>query len=60
MHRGAWWVTVCGVTKSWTQLKQLSTHIHVFITDQNNMGAPSKWHVEYCLTDHIKINCIYS
>ena len=23
--RGAWWTTVCGVTKSWTQLK-LSMH----------------------------------
>ena len=21
MDRGAWWVTVCGVTKSWTQLR---------------------------------------
>ena len=28
MGRGAWWATVHGVTKSWTGLKQLSTHAH--------------------------------
>ena len=28
MDRGAWWTTVHGVTKSWTQLKQLSRHPH--------------------------------
>ena len=26
MDRGAWWAIVRGVTKSWTRLKQLSTH----------------------------------
>ena len=26
MDRGAWWATVRGITKSWTQLKWLSTH----------------------------------
>ena len=26
MYSGAWWATVPGVTKSWTRLKQLSTH----------------------------------
>ena len=26
MDRGAWWATVHRVTKSWTGLKQLSTH----------------------------------
>ena len=26
MVRGAWWARVCGVAKSWTQLKQLSMH----------------------------------
>ena len=26
---GAWWATVYKVTKSWTQLKQLSMHAHV-------------------------------
>ena len=29
MVRGAWWATVHGVTKSWTQLKQLSTQAHI-------------------------------
>ena len=28
MDRGAWWVTVQGVTKSWTRLKGLSMHTH--------------------------------
>ena len=27
MNRGAWWATVYGVAKSWTQLKQLGMHI---------------------------------
>ena len=26
MDRGAWWVTVHSVAKSWTQLKQFSMH----------------------------------
>ena len=26
MDRGAWWATVHSISKSWTQLKQLSTH----------------------------------
>jgi len=29
MERGAWWATVHGVAKSWTGLKQLSTHTQV-------------------------------
>ena len=29
MDRGAWWAKVCKVTKSWTRLKQLSTHATV-------------------------------
>ena len=29
MDRGAWWATVHRVPKSWTRLKQLSTHITV-------------------------------
>ena len=27
MDRGAWWAIVHSVAKSWTRLKQLSTHI---------------------------------
>ena len=30
MDRGAWWVTVHGVTKSRTQLKQLSMHAYIY------------------------------
>ena len=29
MDRQAWWATVHGVTKSWTQLKWLSMHAHI-------------------------------
>ena len=36
MDRGAWWVTVHGITKSWTQLKQLSTRV------RNNWQTHSK------------------
>ena len=28
MDRGAWWAMVHRIAKSWTQLKQLSTHAH--------------------------------
>ena len=28
MDKGAWWATVHSVAKSWTQLKQLSTHTY--------------------------------
>ena len=34
MDRGAWWATVHGVTKSRTQLKQLSTHARCGIVTQ--------------------------
>ena len=30
MDIGAWWAVVHRVTKSWTQLKQLSTHMVVY------------------------------
>ena len=42
MDRGAWWATVCGVTKSWIQLtnKTTTTNIHKAfkqgLTDINN------------------------
>ena len=29
MERGAWWVTVLRVTKSWKHLKRVSTHAHM-------------------------------
>ena len=28
INKGAWWVTVHRVTKSWTQLRQLNIHMH--------------------------------
>ena len=31
MDRGAWWAMVHRVTKSWTQLKQLSLHAHTIV-----------------------------
>ena len=33
MDRGVWWATVHRVTKSWTQLKQLSTHMRCVLTN---------------------------
>ena len=41
-------------------LQRVSMHMPVLITNQNNIGAPSKWYVEYCFANHIKIHCIYS
>ena len=35
IDRGAWWATVHGVEKSWTQLKWLSTHTHTHTHKQN-------------------------
>ena len=37
MDRGAWWVTVHRVTKSWTQLKQLSMHTRI------ETETPTRW-----------------
>ena len=31
MGRGAWWATVHGITKSQTRLKQLSTHVQIYV-----------------------------
>ena len=31
MDGGAWWITVHRITDSWTQLKQLSMHAHIFL-----------------------------
>ena len=33
MDRRAWWATVHSVTKSWTQLKQFSTHTYTHVQD---------------------------
>ena len=30
MDRGVWWATVYRVAKSWTRLKRLNTHAHVW------------------------------
>ena len=49
MNRGAWWATVHRATKSWTQLKRLSTHACTHVTqlqegsDQGSLlGASGK------------------
>ena len=34
MDRGAWWATVHRVTKSWTQVKQLSMHAYMEETQE--------------------------
>ena len=38
MDRRAWWATAHGVTKSWTRLKGLSTHTHLYLTKLNLDG----------------------
>ena len=42
MDRGAWRATVHSVTQSWTQLKQLSTHIH---TTLKSSGTRTRVHI---------------
>ena len=37
MDRGAWWATVHRVAKSWTRLKQLSTHIQTKVMFPQNV-----------------------
>ena len=37
MDRGALWVTVHRVTKSWTRLQQLSTHMHVIQSKETDV-----------------------
>ena len=39
MDRGAWWAAVHGVTKSWTRLKWLSTHMHTWTTHSRPDGG---------------------
>ena len=46
MDRGAWMVTVYRVTKSWTQLKQLSTHTHTHT--RTHTGPISQWDTTGC------------
>ena len=36
--RGAWWATVHGVTKSWAQLKRLSTHTQYHLCASEGRG----------------------
>ena len=40
MDRGAWWAAVHGVTKSQTQLKQLSTHASIVPLESYNVLLP--------------------
>ena len=52
MDRGAWWATVQGVAKSWTQLKQLSMHTRLVATmfDSEDQDIPSSHKVLLALT----------
>ena len=40
LDREAWWATVHGVEKSWTQLKQLSLHVPDYM---RRMGMSTYW-----------------
>ena len=41
MDREAWWATVHGVTKSWTQLKQVSTTHYIYIPNRRPLNTSS-------------------
>ena len=43
MHAWAWQGTVHGVTKTWTQLKQLSRHSRTLINNTDNQNLCSWW-----------------
>ena len=45
MDRGAWWATVHGVAKSWTQLKWLSMHYQHGEPSRSQTGGPQQ-HVQ--------------
>ena len=45
MDRAAWWATVHGVTKSWTQLKRLSTRQYTCL-DVANVMAKLKFRIK--------------
>ena len=48
MDRGDWWAKVHGVTKSWIQLKRLSTHTHMqfkYKTTYDKRGDESRFTV---------------
>ena len=47
MDRGAWWATVHRVAKSWSQLKQLSTHTLLACT-QVHAGLENRIQVFVC------------
>ena len=54
MDRGAWWATVHRVAKSWTQLKQLSTHARGKrerdkVRDRVSLGITSKFEWSFIL-----------
>ena len=38
MDRGAWWATVHGITKSGTQLKQLSSSTHIYYSESESVS----------------------
>ena len=43
MYRGAWWATAQRVSKSGTQLKQLSTHTYFHSQHRQCSQGPSRW-----------------
>ena len=43
MDRGAWWATVHRVAKSWTRLKLLSTHMHIYMLRSGTSECDLTW-----------------
>ena len=48
MDRGAWWATVCGVSKSWAQLSNQATITTCAHKNENQCRAQKTWDVEGC------------
>ena len=49
MDRGAWWATVHGVVKSWTQLSNTHTHTHTYTHTYKLMAAIEDSHFPWWL-----------
>ena len=56
MDGDAWWTTVHGVSKSWTRLKRLSTHIHPS-SAQISAGLPKAWD---CIANKYQVTLVQS
>ena len=45
MDRGAWWATVHGVVKSWTQLSNFTFHFHGLEKEMTTHSSALAWRI---------------